>query len=153
MTITKEYTSMTLHTGLSSTGASRKPRCPLPSGLVLNGKWEIIEHIASGGKGDVYRAHQKNLERNVALKVISPDFLDDQEGDMALEEERFRREVQAMAQIRHPNVLQVFDYDIADVEGKKIEYIVDVYKSQAMGSAGQAGSFPHRQMDSTLRRW
>ena len=127
MTITKEYTSMTLHTGLSSTGASRKPRCPLPSGLVLNGKWEIIEHIASGGKGDVYRAHQKNLERNVALKVISPDFLDDQEGDMALEEERFRREVQAMAQIRHPNVLQVFDYDIADVEGKKIEYIVMEY--------------------------
>ena len=127
MTIPKEYTSMTLRTGSSSADASRKPRCPLPSGLVLNGKWEIIEHIASGGKGDVYRAHQKNLERNVALKIISPDFLDDQEGDQAMEEERFRREVQAMAQIRHPNVLQVFDYDIADVEGKKIEYIVMEY--------------------------
>lgn len=111
-------------------GGGRKPRNPLPAGLVLNGKWEILQHIASGGKGDVYRAHQKNLERSVALKVISQDFiesLEEQDEGLASEIERFRREVQAMAKIRHPNVLQVFDYDSDVVEGKTLEYLVMEY--------------------------
>lgn len=108
----------------------RKPRNPLAEGLVLNGKWEIITHVASGGKGDVYRAHQKNLERHVALKVISQDFiesLEEQDAGIASEIERFRREVQAMAKIRHPNVLQVFDYDTDVVDGKSLEYLVMEY--------------------------
>lgn len=102
----------------------------LPSGLVLNNKWEILGHIASGGKGDIYRAHQISLERIVALKVISPDFVDsfkDNPEEFESEKERFRREVRIMAGIRHPNVLQVFDYDIAQVGDSTIEYLVMEY--------------------------
>ncbi len=102
----------------------------LKPGLILNEKWEILEHIASGGKGDVYLAHQKNLQRNVALKVISPNFVNSLEGnveELAAEKERFRREVRAMASIRHPNVLQVFDFDLEEIEGNKLEYIVMEY--------------------------
>ena len=82
------------------------------SGDVIQDKWVILEFIDKGAFGEVYRAHQLNLQRDVAIKVVSQDWLnstleDDEEIDIALQ--RFRREVHAMAHIRHPNVLQVFD--------------------------------------------
>ena len=66
-------------------------------GTVLDGKWAILEFIAKGGMGEVYRAHQLNLKRDVAVKVISMEWLESLDGD--LEEinnamERFRAEVQ-----------------------------------------------------------
>lgn len=81
-------------------------------GNIIQDKWVILEFIGKGAFGEVYRAHQLNLQRDVAIKVVSQEWLksaleDDEEIDIALE--RFRREAQAMARIRHPNVLQVFD--------------------------------------------
>ena len=102
----------------------------LPSGLVLDEKWEILRHIASGGKGDIYLVHQINLQREVALKVISPDFiksLADNKDELETERERFRREVLVMAGIRHPNVLQVYDYGISRVGDFDLEYLVMEY--------------------------
>ncbi len=83
------------------------------TGHVLNDKWVIIEFIGKGAMGEVYRAHQLNLKRDVAIKVISQEMLqsfeeDPEEIEIAIE--RFRREVQAMARVRHHNVLQIFDY-------------------------------------------
>ena len=112
------------HQGSIAKGPSLSP------GLLLNNKWEIVRHIASGGKGEVYLAHQINLQRNVAVKIISPEFvasLDGNAGELSAEMERFRREVQVMASIRHPNVLQVFDYDTAEIEGSLVEYLVMEY--------------------------
>lgn len=86
----------------------------LEKGVMLNGKWKIIEHIHTGGKGEVYLARQINMEREVAVKIISESLLSSFDGD---EEEiqatmdRFRREVLTMAQVRHPNILQVYDQD------------------------------------------
>ena len=103
---------------ISQTHTGSLSKSLLVPGLVLNNKWEILDHIASGGKGDIYRAHQISLERVVALKVISPDFVDsfkDNPEELESEKERFRREVRIMAGIRHPNVLQLFDYDISQV--------------------------------------
>lgn len=82
-------------------------------GDVVNDKWVILELIGRGGMGEVYRAHQLNLNRDIAIKVISPRWLEDiadntYEAETCIE--RFRREVQVMAQLRHPNVLQIFDY-------------------------------------------
>lgn len=106
----------------------------LEIGTVLNKKWVILEFIGKGGMGEVYRAHQLNLKRDVAIKIISPDWLQSLEGD---EEEietgfqRFRREVHAMAQIRHPNFVQIFDHDSISVKkGEKdelVEYIAMEY--------------------------
>ncbi len=81
-------------------------------GNIIQDKWVILEFIGKGAFGEVYRAHQLNLQRDVAIKVVSQEWLkssleNDEEIDIALE--RFRREAQAMARIRHPNVLQVFD--------------------------------------------
>ncbi len=104
------------------------------TGAVLDGKWVILEFIGKGGMGEVYRAHQINLNRDVAIKVISREFVKSMEGDteaMNLSLDRFRREVQTMAQVRHPNVLQIFDHGSVTVkkgdEDIPIEYIAMEY--------------------------
>ncbi len=83
------------------------------TGTIIDGKWVLIECIGKGGMGEVYRAHQLNLKRDVAIKMISDQYLQDMEDnpqEAATAIGRFQREVQAMAQVRHPNVLQIFDY-------------------------------------------
>ncbi|MBS3780664.1 MAG: serine/threonine protein kinase, partial [Desulfovermiculus sp.] len=95
----------------------------LEEGQIVNGKWEILDLIAKGGKGEVYLAKQINLNRQVALKVMSKDFLDSLKGreeEYQSELQRFRREVQVMARIRHPNVLQVYDFDQVRVNGNSL---------------------------------
>src|SRR4030067_731883 len=90
----------------------------LANGIVLNGKWEILEHIATGGKGEVYRARQTNLDREVVVKNISTEYLaefGDDKDEVQTEIQRFHREALAMAQIRHPYVLQVYDQDAATI--------------------------------------
>jgi eukaryotic-like serine/threonine-protein kinase len=84
----------------------------LETGFVLNGKWEIVEHIATGGKGEVYRARQINLERDVVVKTISAEYLAElgnDDDEIRTETERFRREALAMARVRHRHVVQVYD--------------------------------------------
>ena len=106
----------------------------LKVGDVLNNKWVILGFIGKGGMGEVYRAHQTNLNRDVAIKVVSREWLEFlDEGDEEAETlvQRFRREVQAMAQIHHPNILQVFDHDAITVkkcdQAASIEYIAMEY--------------------------
>lgn len=102
----------------------------LEQGQIVNGKWEIFDLIAKGGKGEVYLAKQINLNRKVALKVMSKDFLESLEGrqeEYESELQRFRREVQVMARIRHPNVLQVYDFDQVLLNGNSLDYIVMEY--------------------------
>jgi serine/threonine protein kinase len=104
------------------------------TGYVLNDKWVIIEFVGKGAMGEVYRAHQLNLKRDVAIKVISQEMLESFENDPKEIEtalQRFRREVQSMARIRHPKVLQIFDYGSAvihkDNRDIPVEYIVMEY--------------------------
>ena len=104
------------------------------TGYVLNDKWVIIEFIGKGAMGEVYRAHQLNLKRDVAIKVISQEMLESYEDDPDEIEttiRRFRREVQAMARVRHPNVLQIFDYGSETIhkDGRDaaVEYIAMEY--------------------------
>jgi serine/threonine-protein kinase len=106
----------------------------LEKGDVLNGKWEILEHIATGGMAEVYRARQIRLDREVVIKVLSEKFLATFEGEKEEIEaavKRFHREGTAMAKVRHPNVLQVFDHDSAvilrDGDELAIDYIVVEY--------------------------
>ena len=81
------------------------------TGHVLNNKWVIIEFVGKGAMGEVYRAHQLKLKRDVAIKVISQEMLESFEDDpeeIEIALHRFRREVQAMARVRHPNGLANF---------------------------------------------
>lgn len=104
---------------LMSTDNSQKKNSIFGTGDVIDGRWVLIEGIGKGGMGEVYRAHQLNLKRDVAFKVLSADMLADLEerpDDLAAAFERFQREVQTMAQVRHQNVLQIFDYGSISVE-------------------------------------
>jgi eukaryotic-like serine/threonine-protein kinase len=66
----------------------------------------VLEQIGAGGMGVVYRAHDERLDRDVALKVLSPDLAGDQEF-LA----RFRREARTLSRLNHPNVATVHDFD------------------------------------------
>ncbi len=85
----------------------------LAPGTVLEDKWIVMELIGKGAMGEVYRAHQTNLKRDVAIKVISAEVLSELEDDPEEHDitfGRFQREVQTMARVRHPNVLNIYDY-------------------------------------------
>jgi len=100
----------------------------LTPGTVLDDKFVILELLGKGGMGEVYRAHQLTLQRDVAIKIISKEWLQSLE-DVAEEIEtglqRFHREVQTMARIRHLNVLQIFDYGSTSLRTNGDEYPVE----------------------------
>jgi serine/threonine-protein kinase len=135
----------------------------LEEGTVLGDKWVIQGHIASGGKGEVYLARQKSLERDVAVKIMSPSFMAEMaehEGELEAELERFKREVLLMASLRHPNVIQIYDYDRAEIEGQELEYIAMEYipgptlrLTMPEEGMGQDGSRAEADLRQWLRRY
>src|SRR3984893_788733 len=70
---------------------------PLSAGTRL-GPYEILAPIGAGGMGEVYRAHDPRMGRHVAIKVCAERF-----------NERFEREVRAVAALNHPNICQIYD--------------------------------------------
>src|SRR5580658_6079083 len=62
------------------------------------GPYEILAPIGAGGMGEVYRAHDPRLRRDVAIKVSAEQFT-----------ERFEREARAVAALNHPNICQIYD--------------------------------------------
>ncbi len=68
-------------------------------------KYEIVEEIGHGGMATVFRARDTLLDRWVALKVMHPHLRASKEA-----RERFRREAQGVARLRHPRVLEIYDY-------------------------------------------
>jgi serine/threonine-protein kinase len=79
-------------------------------------KYEVIEEIGHGGMAAVYRAHDPRLGRDVAVKVIHPHLRDSQEA-----KHRFYVEAKAVAKLRHPNIVEVFD---VSSEGEAEQYLV-----------------------------
>ena len=69
------------------------------------GPYEIVALIGSGGMGEVYRAHDTKLNRDVAIKVL-PDFWDDEER-LA----RFTREARMLASLNHPNIAAIYGFE------------------------------------------
>lgn len=73
------------------------------------GKYRILEPLGRGGMAQVYKAYHPSLDRYVAVKILRADLTEDAEflG-------RFRREARAVAALRHPNIVQIFDFDVQD---------------------------------------
>lgn len=76
----------------------------LPVGTVLAGRYELVELVGVGGMGLVYRAEDRRLDLEVALKVLTPERAGNRE---ALE--RFERELVLARQVSHPNVVRIHD--------------------------------------------
>jgi eukaryotic-like serine/threonine-protein kinase len=73
-------------------------------GETIAERYELEELVGSGGMSSVYRAHDRLLERNVALKVLHQQYTTDDEFV-----ERFKREARTVAQLSHPNIVTVID--------------------------------------------
>ena len=71
------------------------------------GKYRILEPLGRGGMAQVYKAYHAQLDRYVAVKILRSDLVEEEEF-LA----RFRREARAVAALRHPNIVQIFDFDV-----------------------------------------
>ncbi len=81
--------------------------------------YRILEKIGVGGMGEVYLARDERLERDVALKVISPSVLSNE-----TIRKRLRKEARALSRLSHPNIETLLDFDTeGDVEFLVVEYI------------------------------
>jgi RNA polymerase subunit RPABC4/transcription elongation factor Spt4 len=87
---------------------TRKAEDPLV-GTTLPGGFVILELVSVGGMGRVYRAEQKNLGRTVAVKIIHPHLLSDNNASM-----RFIAEARATSRLNHPNSVSVIDFGNAN---------------------------------------
>lgn len=102
-------------------------------GRTLSGRYEIIELVGRGGTADTYRARDKTLEREVAIKVLI-----DRSDDVNM---RFLKEAQAMAKLNHPGIVQVFD--VGQESG--ISYIVmELVRGKTLRDL-EGGSISYRQ--------
>src|SRR5262249_51549144 len=81
----------------------------MQAGALVAGPYRIERLISRGGMGAVFEATQLGLDRSVAIKVLLPALSRDEKM-----QERFRREARSAAALRHPNIIQVYDYGISD---------------------------------------
>ncbi|BCJ38802.1 hypothetical protein Athai_63050 [Actinocatenispora thailandica] len=95
----------------------------LTPGGTLGGRYRLTERIASGGMGDVWKAEDTVLGREIAVKILQSALLSEP-GFV----ERFRAEARVMATINHPGVVKVYDYGETDIDGGgQIAYLVMEY--------------------------
>src|SRR6516164_945899 len=73
------------------------------------GPYEIVAPLGAGGMGEVYRARDSRLNREVAIKILPLNFAVDPD-----RRARFEREAQTIASLSHPNILSIFDTGIHD---------------------------------------
>jgi serine/threonine-protein kinase len=97
----------------------------------LDGRYHVVDRIAAGGMGEVFRAHDAVLAREVAIKVLHPTLASDP-GFI----DRFRREARAAASLNHPNIVAVHDWGAVDgiyfmvmeyVRGESLRDILNVH--------------------------
>ncbi|MCP4541766.1 MAG: protein kinase [Chloroflexi bacterium] len=110
----------------------------LPSGTRL-GTYEVLELLARGGMAEVYKGRHPRLDRTVAIKILSTSLA--AEADFR---QRFEREAQAVAALRHPNIVQVFDF--GDVEGTYYMVMEFIDGVDLSGYVRETGQIPLEQV-------
>jgi serine/threonine protein kinase len=97
------------------------------------GKYRMLEQLGRGGMAQVYRAYHPQLDRYVAIKVLRSDLVEEE--FLA----RFRREARAIAGLRHPNIVNVFDFDMQNeqffmvmelLEGDTLKHYLNSYRTR-----------------------
>lgn len=101
------------------------------------GPYEIIAPLGAGGMGEVYRARDTRLEREVAIKVLPAKFTSDPD-----RRSRFEREAKAVAALSHPNILAIHDY----AAGEDISFaVMELLQGDTLRRRLTAGPFPWRR--------
>ncbi|MCK6544337.1 protein kinase [Myxococcota bacterium] len=97
--------------GRSSQTANFGSIPPMFVGRVLSDRWEVGQRIGLGGMASVHEGMDHKLERAVAIKILHPHVAENPDS-----RERLAREARAIAQLKHENVIEVYDYAIDDPE-------------------------------------
>jgi formylglycine-generating enzyme required for sulfatase activity/dienelactone hydrolase len=106
-------------------------------GALFAGKYRIVEEIGRGGMGVVYRAHDAALARDVAIKVLPPEFASDPD-----RMRRFELEAKAVGQLNHPNILVV--HDVGSSEGAPC-LVTELLEGESLRQSLAGGGLPIRQ--------
>jgi eukaryotic-like serine/threonine-protein kinase len=102
------------------------------------GHYRILEKVAAGGMGVVYRAHDEQLERDVALKVLPSGTLSDNSS-----RRQFRKEALALAKLSHPNIETIYEFDTQDgIDFLVMEYVPGNTLAERLGS----GALPEKEV-------
>ena len=106
------------------------------------GRYEIVNFIADGGMGHVYRAKDTELKREVAIKILPPESAND-----PLRLARFKTEQQAIAQLKHPRVCTLFDVGChADSEGDINYLVMEVCDGDTLDERLKKGALTNRDV-------
>jgi serine/threonine protein kinase/Tol biopolymer transport system component len=101
---------------------------PLPAGTRI-GSFQILASIGSGGMGEVYRAHDSRLERDVALKLLPKQTSPDRQALV-----RFAQEAKAASALNHPNIITIYEIGLAEgspfivmelIDGRTLREVID----------------------------
>src|ERR1019366_3855667 len=94
------------------------------------GHYRIVEKIGAGGMGEVYRAHDEHLARDVAIKVLPPGTLIDESA-----RKHFHKEALILSQLNHPNIATIYDFDTQQgVDFLVMEYIPGITLSEKVAA-------------------
>ncbi len=107
----------------------------LPSTLL--GPYEILSLIGAGGMGEVYRARDTRLNRDVAIKVLGEGLAQDQD-----RRARFEREARAVGALNHPNIVSLFDLG---TEGDILYTVSELVPGESLRALLRRGSVPLRK--------
>ncbi len=116
---------------------------PLESGTRL-GPYEILSPLGAGGMGEVYKARDTRLERDVALKVLREEILQGEEGKV-----RFEREAKALAALSHPGIAAIYSFE--EIPGSSSSasrhiIVMELIEGETLASRLARGALPLEQV-------
>jgi hypothetical protein len=127
-------------TGPGLVPAERGHRNAVEIGRLIGDRYRLDDRIGVGGMSVVWRAHDEVLRRDVAVKVLSPELAADPE---LLR--RLRVEARAAAGLRHPHVVEVYDYGEATDDGHPVPYVVmELVTGRSLTDLLTGGALPWR---------
>lgn len=122
--------------GAGTSALDQGPEISLNEGAILAGRYQILCSLGQGGMGTVYKAHDIEVDRLVAIKIIRPDLANDP-GIL----QRFKQEVILSRQVTHRNVVRIYDLGLADnLKFISMEFIEEA--GLKAGSGDHAASVP-----------
>jgi serine/threonine protein kinase len=103
--------------------------------------FEILGLLGAGGMGEVYRARDTRLDRDVAIKVLAGDLATDPHS-----RERLEREARAVSRLSHPHICTLYDVGEADVDGTRAKYLVmELIEGETLAKRLLRGPLPTAQ--------
>ena len=100
--------------------------------------FEILGPLGAGGMGEVHRARDTRLDREVAIKVLSRDLADDPGG-----RDRFEREARAVSRLTHPHICTLHDIGSAEINGRDVRFLVmELLDGETLADRLRRGALP-----------